>query len=243
MTEERKSRYDLWLEEEERNNQPTKECTKCHKVKTLGEFHRQKNGKLGRYSICKACVSSRNRKYKSREDRFWKRYHSLTRPNGACVDWVGSCDWQGIPKCTYGGKDTHLRRVMYRLVFGEVADDEVITTTCRNKKCVRHSHLKKITREEHEANRANSAATGDRNGLRAHPERAARGDKSGARLYPERRPRGENHKQAKLTTDDVYTIRALCGQGTPHTVVAQKYGVDPSTIGKIVRGRLWAHVQ
>lgn len=86
-------------------------------------------------------------------------------------------------------------------------------------------------------------ARGDRSGARLHPERVARGDRSGARLHPERVPRGEQHGMAKLTSESVRAIRAAYAtERTSYVKLAPRFGVSPSTIGRIVTRDCWAGV-
>lgn len=44
--------------------EPAKTCTKCEKTKPLSEFHRQREGKDGRRSVCKLCYSAYGREYR-----------------------------------------------------------------------------------------------------------------------------------------------------------------------------------
>ena len=47
-----------------------KPCAKCKEVKLLDEFYKQKSGKLGRHSYCKACIKILNaKKYKPEYSR------------------------------------------------------------------------------------------------------------------------------------------------------------------------------
>ena len=55
--------------------------------------------------------------------------------------------------------------------------------------------------------------------------------------------RGAKVKQAKLTDADVRAIRAQHRNGDSYVAIAPDYGVTPSTIGLIVRGKTWAHVE
>lgn len=51
------------MQQQETKQRPTaseKACTKCGETKPLTEFFRQKRGKFGRRSMCKACVSARD---------------------------------------------------------------------------------------------------------------------------------------------------------------------------------------
>ena len=55
--------------------------------------------------------------------------------------------------------------------------------------------------------------------------------------------RGERHGAAKLTRDDVKTIRWLCrGAHMSRREIADLYGVDQSNITLIAQGKTWKHV-
>ena len=53
--------------------------------------------------------------------------------------------------------------------------------------------------------------------------------------------RGESVRSSKLTTADVRTIRCDC-RGLTNTELAKRFGVHRGTIGKVLRGERWAHV-
>lgn len=56
--------------------------------------------------------------------------------------------------------------------------------------------------------------------------------------------KGERHNLAKLTDNQVRAIRKEYTQGdTSHRKLAKKHGVAHQTIGRILRGKNWAHVQ
>lgn len=55
---------------------------------------------------------------------------------------------------------------------------------------------------------------------------------------------GERHHKAKLTEADIVSIRAVyTGQRGEIAAIAIQFGVARSTIGRIVRGRAWSHVE
>lgn len=54
--------------------------------------------------------------------------------------------------------------------------------------------------------------------------------------------RGSRHPQTCLTEEDVRVIRSLGGI-IPHRDLADMYGLLPSSIGGIIAGRSWSHVQ
>ena len=86
-------------------------------------------------------------------------------------------------------------------------------------------------------------AHADRNGTHTHPERLARGDRNGMRLHPEIVLRGESHRMAKLTAQQVLSIREIYANGnTTFSELGKKFGVTFGLIGHIVKRRIWKHI-
>lgn len=55
--------------------------------------------------------------------------------------------------------------------------------------------------------------------------------------------RGESHHRAKLTNEQVIEIRSEYNKTkTPYLLLAQRFGVDATMIGFIVRGANWKHL-
>lgn len=57
-------------------------------------------------------------------------------------------------------------------------------------------------------------------------------------------PWGERSASARLTADDVRTIRAACANGARGIKrrLAEQYGMSPAQITRIARGERWAHI-
>jgi hypothetical protein len=54
---------------------------------------------------------------------------------------------------------------------------------------------------------------------------------------------GERHHRAKLTDSAVLQIRAMfTGVRGEKKKIASKFGVDPATVGRVIRGAGWSHV-
>lgn len=242
---ERKSRYELFLEEEAaRENAPKeKRCSKCKRYKLPSEFYADKRHTDGLKSQCKTCHLP-PKKYRDTEDRFWKRFWSRVVRVGECLEWGGPYTRIGMPSCYWKGtSNASVRRIVYRLACGDLPDDMFVITACQNKRCVRHSHLKLATKEDLEVKRCNTLPTGDEHHARRHPEHMARGERNGSRLHPERRPRGERHGCAKLTDDLVRQIRNLyANEHLSMRALARRFRVDRRNISFIVNNRTWKHV-
>lgn len=54
---------------------------------------------------------------------------------------------------------------------------------------------------------------------------------------------GVEHPRAKLSEEQVKTIRQLCDAGMEYVEIALRYPVDKSTIGAVCRRTIWKHVQ
>ena len=257
MSEERKSRYELFLEEDARKAQPTKRCSKCKEVKLLSEFNKDKSRKLGVTPSCKKCISKTTRKHKNREDRFWKFYHLHTIRVNNCIEWIATLSTDGYPTTIWDRKQVSVRRIVYKLALGELDDDHFVITNCDNRKCVRHSHLVRVSKEYHYATirrptgddhgahrHPESIKRGDEHYARMHPEKLARGDRHGARLHPKRMAHGTENAAAKLNDNDIREIRReYSAKSTSLRILARKYGVAHTQISNIVRRKTWVHVE
>lgn len=72
----------------------------------------------------------------------------------------------------------------------------------------------------------------------------ASGDKNGMRRHPQARPKGEYNGNSKLTECDVMFIReqlAICNRGAG-AELARKFGVSQQIISNIKTGRVWKHI-
>ncbi len=231
-----KSRYELFLEDDA---PLTKRCGKCGETKVLSEFHKMSSGKHGVHGRCKKCRCDFYRPWKNRIDRFWKMYRAKTKDVGDCVEWTGA-DNSKYPCVSWDGRPQRVVRVVYQLSIGELLDSEVVTMTCHNYKCVRHSHLKKVSREEFYGILHNRAATGDRNASRMHPECLIRGDKHWSHTQRDRFLK----LKSTLTEDDVRRIRSLSlSEDASQRKLARMFSVSPGTIWRIVHRDTWAHVE
>ena len=139
-----------------------------------------------------------------------------------CWEWTGTknCDGYGRFRYTANNVRKLERAHAVSLSFGLGYVPGYVMHRCDNPSCVRPSHLKEGT---HEENTREAYAKG------RQPRRIG---------Y-----RGEKVKQAKLTECDVRAIRAQHMNGDSHVAIAPDYGVSPSAISQIIRGKTWAHVK
>jgi DNA-binding transcriptional regulator YiaG len=83
---------------------------------------------------------------------------------------------------------------------------------------------------------------GDDHWTHKHPEMVRRGDQTTARLHPESLRRGTAHHSAKLTEDNVRSIRRLLAEGVSQRELAREYGVSQTAIRYVKQGRNWGHL-
>ncbi len=227
MSEERKSRYELFLEEEARKAQPTKRCSRCREIKDLSEYAKDRTKSTGIDAMCKLC-SRRPRKFKNANDRFWKNFWGRVEKEGECLIWKGYIA-NGQPACRYMGKmNTRVRRIVYKLAIGDLPDDMRVITTCNNSMCVSQRHMKKVDLLGLHVKMQNNAAQGDRHSSRTHPECVSRGDQ---------------HWAAKLNSDQVRDIRTRRQFGQSIDQIAAAFHMHRMTIWRVVTKKLWAHVE
>lgn len=203
-----------------------KRCSKCRAYKAFSDFNKHKGCAGGIQSQCRDCqIKSTKRKYKDKTDRFWKFYHAHISKVGSCVEWTGTYNEHGEP--FYSNK--RVRRLVYGFAVGSLLDGMCIVTTCNNKRCVRHGHLKQVTKAESLAKCWNSLQTGDQHWSQRMPERIAKGEK---------------RVSAKLTEESVRQARQLYEQGgISIEKLAQRFGVTYGTMYPALRRRTWTHVE
>jgi len=156
------------------------------------------------------------------ELRFWK----YVDRGGAdeCWPWTGFKNAKG-----YGMLADHRKnrpkpahRQSYELHKGPIPVGLIVRHTCDNPSCVNPRHLLVGTHAE------NARDCVER---RRHPWQ-----------HTKYRWPGESHPGAKLTADQVLSIREEYAQGATQKRLGQKYGVHHSTISLIVRRKKWGHL-
>lgn len=164
--------------------------------------------------------SSRNRIYKrlSVEERFWQ----YVEKGDDCWLWTGATTKFGHGVMNSGApkyRTLRAHRVSWELHNGPIPKGKCVLHRCDVPACVNPSHLFVGTR-------------GDNN-----QDMADKGRANGPQF------RGESHPAAKLTEEDVRSIRAEYKATKPALrVLGEKYGVSLQTIFRIIKRQNWTHI-
>lgn len=175
--------------------------------------------------LCRSC-------WRMRSDpvaRFWAR---VVKSTDGCWLWAGITNWQGYGRLSVNNRAVSVHRFSYELNVGPIPDGLLVCHHCDTRRCVRPDHLFLGTAQDNsdDAVVKGRMASGDRHGLRKHPEAV-------------RPVRGEKNGSARLTTSDVLRIRALKADGpVTNTAIAKEFNISPEHVRSIVARKKWAHV-
>ncbi|MCA1668152.1 MAG: HNH endonuclease [Thermomicrobia bacterium] len=114
-------------------------------------------------------------------------------------------------------------RVSYELAHGSIPITLHVLHSCDNPPCVNPRHLHTGTHQE-------------------NMDEAKARVRNGRYTTPEHTPRGEGHGNAKLTEAIVQECRMLHARGISCRQLALRYGVNSSTMTKVVQRKAWKHV-
>jgi hypothetical protein len=137
-----------------------------------------------------------------------------------CIEWTGGNTGNGYGLFYADGQMRPAHRWIFEQAHGKQPADIDVCHRCDNRRCVNLDHLFAGTRQQ---NMDDALAKGRRLGRR----------RGGIGL------RGELSPVAKLTADDVASIRAEREAGVILRVLARRHGVSIACIHNAVNGKSW----
>lgn len=150
-------------------------------------------------------------------ETFQERFEVKFEKGSGCWNWKASKDRGGYGQFRIAVKMQRAHRVAYQLYVGEIPDGLCCLHRCDNRLCVRPDHLFLGTQADN-----------------VHDcENKSRGI----------HPTGEKHYCAKLTEEQVKTIRARWLDGARGVDLAIEFGVSQPTISMITTYRVWKHIK
>jgi hypothetical protein len=151
-----------------------------------------------------------SRKEMSLEDRFREKLSSKN-PITSCIEWMGSRNAQGYGLLGREGKLVRAHRLAYELKHGPIPAGLDVLHECDNPPCCNEEHLFLGT---------------DADNMKDRDEKGRRTPR-----------RGENHPNTTLTDADVVEIRRRFAAHETRVSIAEHFGVNASTVGRIVNGK------
>ena len=162
-------------------------------------------------------------------DRFWFYVGPVT--DQGCWLWWGYKDTSGYGRLQLN-RSTPAHRISYVLHYGEQPGDALVCHICNNPPCVNPHHLY-----------AGTAAENSRDAVVAGTLFTAYGDAHWSRRMPQKVARGERVGGSKLTTLDVYNIRAeYADGGVSYSELGRRYGVTHQAVRNLVLRKTWKHL-
>lgn len=150
----------------------------------------------------------------TKEERFW----SHVEKSDGCWLWTGELAGKGYGRMKFAGVREHAHRMSWEFANGPVQAGLLVLHKCDTPACVRPDHLflgtqKDNMRDMHAKGRAVQV-------------------------------RGEQHGRAKLTEEQARQLLAeYRAGGVTQKELADRYGLHPVYVNKMIKGHKWAHLQ
>lgn len=138
---------------------------------------------------------------------------SNVQQSDGCWEWTGG-KWGTYGRFRLNGKNIGAHVASFQHFNGDIPEGLWVLHHCDNRKCVRPDHL------------FSGTLLDNFDDMRAK----------------QRHSKGKSQPCAKVTDEDVATIRRFRSDGVTATAIAQWYGMSVATICKIIKGQMWAHV-
>lgn len=147
-------------------------------------------------------------------ERFWK-YVLIVNDAHSCWPWQGASDEHGYGYFGVDGKTVAAHRVAYLLSRGVLPPEMDVLHTCDYPPCERPDHLFLGTQQDNVQDMINK----------------------------DRQAKGEDLPQSKLNDESALIVRSLYrGGGFSQQLLADMFGVNQSTIQRLLTDQTWKHL-
>jgi len=188
----------------------SRHCEHCDAELQRKSYEETRDWNRRRY-CGKVCAMRGGSPYVSRHERLLS--NSASADERGCWNWQGYRDKKGYGRCEDASGEVLAHRLSYMEFVGPIPSGLHILHSCDNPSCINPGHLRAGTNDDNMADRVERD--------RSH------------------KPKGVLNCKAKLTDDDVRTIRA---SGLSRAELSLIYGVAPTSISNIRLRRTWQHV-
>lgn len=135
-------------------------------------------------------------------------------PVAGCLIWTAGTDWDGYGTLKVEGRSRRAHRIAYQAANGwPDITGVVIRHDCDTPPCIEPTHLRPGTTADNNADRQSRGRSDDR--------------------------RGERCPTARLTWQQVASIRELLATGRTHASLGAEFGVSRRAISKIASNETW----
>lgn len=200
-------------------------CDACGKQFNRYGFSRKQKS----YYCTKICMNSKVHLWNKKDRFIWSSAtleektnrlrdifeRSVVKSEG-CWDWKGVAHHSGYCHMNYDGKSMSINRISWELNFGEIPNGLFVLHKCDNRRCSNPDHLFLGSSKDNHKDMMNKGR--------------------------QNIPFGENHKNSKLTSDNVKKIKELLQLGVTMSRISKDFKISMGSINAIKHRRTWKHV-
>lgn len=144
------------------------------------------------------------------------RFFAVTEVTPTCWIYKGKRESKGYGRFNHNGREIMAHKFIYETFFGPIPKGKVCRHTCDNRKCVNPKHIQIGTQKENMQDMVNRG----------------------------RSMTGEKNNKSKLTVDQVVEIKSKYKYRVySYDKLAKEYGVNKTSIAKIINGKHWKHLK
>jgi hypothetical protein len=137
----------------------------------------------------------------------------IVTPDG-CFEWQGGKSTNGYGAISIGGGNASTHRVAFTVFRAPIPPGKMVCHRCDNRICCNPAHLFLGTAKDNITDC----------------------------VQKKRNSCGTRQGSAKLTDDEVVSIRQRYSAGQTQSVLAREFGISQGHMTKVINGTLWAHL-